>query len=266
MRQPRAGLSRRALLALLGLGGLTIAGGAGGTLLLLLLRAGRRSTALPGTLTPPAPTPFPPPPIVSRTEWGALPPDHNAPNETGFYSLDNPEGWRVYEGDLRAVYRTVVIHHSANYGRDDIDTLLYIQNRHREERGWADVAYHFFVGREGAIYAGRPLDVRGTHVAGYNTGSVGTCLLGNFQEIEPTVSQLASTLHLVQWLAAVLSLTHLAGHREFNPDTECPGDHLAAYLDVLAAGAGLARGTGGYVPSEEQLLLTLPAPAANRGP
>jgi len=257
----QAGLSRRAFLALLGLGGLAVAGGAGG-MLLLLLRAGRRSEETP---TIPPPTPVPPPPIVSRVEWGALPPDHNAPNETGFYSLDNPEGWRVYEGDLRAVYRTVVIHHSANYGRDDLDTLLYIQNRHRTERGWADVAYHFFVGRGGLIYAGRPLDVRGTHVAGYNTGSAGVCLLGNFEEIEPAVLQLASALLLVQWLAATLGLTHLAGHSEFNPETECPGDHLIPYLDVLAAGTGLARGTSGYVPSEEQLLLTLPAPAASLG-
>ncbi|NPV66366.1 MAG: N-acetylmuramoyl-L-alanine amidase [Anaerolineae bacterium] len=265
MPRQQTGLSRRAMLALLGLGGLTVAGGAGGALLLLLLRAARQLVALPTSPTPP-PAALIPPPIVPRAQWGALPPDHNAPNEPGFYSLDNPEGWRVYEGDLRAVYRTVVIHHSANYGRDDIDTLLYIQRRHREERGWADVAYHFFVGREGMIYAGRPLDVRGTHVAGYNTGSVGVCLLGNFEETEPTVSQLANTLLLVQWLAAILGLTHLAGHSEFNPETECPGDHLIPYLDVLAAGSGLARGTGGYVPSEEQLLLTLPAASAGQSP
>src|SRR5689334_21788238 len=43
---------------------------------------------------------FQKPIIISRDEWGALPPDHSAVNENGFYSEDNPEGWRIYEGDL----------------------------------------------------------------------------------------------------------------------------------------------------------------------
>ncbi|GAB4569432.1 MAG: hypothetical protein Kow0077_01960 [Anaerolineae bacterium] len=246
-----AGLSRRAALAILGAAGLVGLSGAGGMVALALLRRSRGAAQ-----TEPEPEPIPPPPIVPREAWGALPPDHTAPNENGFYSLENPEGWRVYEGDLRTIYRTAVIHHSANYGADDVDTLLYIQDRHRNERGWADVGYHFFVGKGGTLYEGRALEVRGTHVAAHNTGSVGICLLGNYEEQPVPAAQIAATHTLLNWLTRTLALTHLAGHREFNPETVCPGANLLPYLDALAAASGLIHSTTGYVPSEEQLLAT----------
>ncbi len=265
-RRRDSDLSRRAVLGILGLGGLVGLAGAGGMLGLILLKNARRTAQTP-------PTPDPRPPFVARADWGALPPDHSARNESGFYSADNPEGWRGYDGplagdsgplagdsgSLQDVYRTVVIHHSANYGADDLDTLLYIQDRHRNERGWADVGYHFFVGKTGVIYEGRALNVRGAHVAGYNTGSVGVCLLGNYEEQTPPVEQLAATLVLVEWLAGELALTHLAGHREFNTDTVCPGANLYPHLDMLARAAGLIHSTDGYLPSEEQLRATAAA-------
>ena len=254
MPRHEEGLSRRAMLGILGLGGLAGLTGAGGLIALILIKNARREPLFGPP--PPTATPYPRPLVVARADWGALPPDHSAPNEFGFYSLENPEGWRAYTEDLRDVYRTVVIHHSANYGADDIDTLLYIQDRHRSERGWADVAYHFFVGKTGTLYEGRALNVRGTHVAGHNTGSVGVCLLGNYEEQTPPLEQLASALLLVDWLAHTLALTHLAGHFEFNSDTVCPGANMVPHLDMLAEATGLARGSGGYVPSEEQLRAT----------
>ncbi|GIL09221.1 MAG: hypothetical protein BroJett033_7320 [Chloroflexota bacterium] len=72
--------------------------------------------------------------------------------------------------------------------------------------------------------------------------------MGNFEVEEPRPAQLDALRALVIWLAYTLRLTHLAGHGEFNPDSVCPGRFMAARLDELAAAAGLARGTGGYVP------------------
>jgi len=201
------------------------------------------------------------PVIIARADWGALPPNLDAENERGPYSLDNPEGYRVYQDDLTTVYNTVVIHHSAMYGQDDLHSVQYILDLHREDRGWADIAYHFLVGKSGAIYQGRPLQVRGTHVAGHNTGTVGVCLLGDLRFEIPTEPQIRAVFQLVRWLAASLRLTHLAGHYEFNPETTCPGVQAIPYLSILASTAGLARGTAGYRPSEEQLRLTATAPA-----
>ena len=113
------------------------------------------------------------------------------------------------------------------------------------------MGYHFGVGKSGAIFEGRDLRVRGTHVAGYNTGSVGVVFFGNFQEESPTPEQLAAGSRLIDWLALRLELTHLAGHGEFNDFSECPGANLIYYLDALAESAGLARGTEGYQDPDE---------------
>lgn len=243
-------LTRRELLGLMGLGVATMsASGLGGAVYLL---AGDRPRAVP-SITPEAPTPRPPvlkridrPAIVPRAEWGARAPDHAAANESGFASPENAEGWLDYPGDLREVYRTVVVHHSVIYEQDDPTTMREIQAEHMDTRRWADVGYHFGVGRTGTIFEGRSLRARGTHVAGYNTGSVGVVFFGNFEEESPPQQQLTAGSRLIDWLALRLELTHLAGHGEFNSFSECPGANMVYYLDALAESAGLARGIEGY--------------------
>jgi hypothetical protein len=183
------------------------------------------------------------PNIVDRASWGGVSPNNAASNEFGFYP-ENPYGWRVY--DSPEIYRTVVIHHSVVYAQDDASTLREIQELHQNDRGWADIAYHYLVGKNGLVYAGRAVNVRGAHVGGYNTGSVGVCLLGDFTREDPTNAQIQTTAALVQWLGESLPLTHLAGHYEFNPITVCPGYRMIVHLDDLATQANLKRGTEGY--------------------
>lgn len=190
----------------------------------------------------------PAPAIVRREEWGAWPPDHTAVNESGFYASTNPEGWLVYADDLQNVYQTVVLHHSAFYEQTDIRTMHEIQRQHREDRGWADTAYHFIVGRTGVIYEGRDWAARGSHVEGYNTGSIGVCLLGNYEWQQATDAQLASAGRLINWLAYRLELSHIAGHRHFNAQTRCPGQTLIPMIAQFAANARLQVGIEGYVP------------------
>jgi hypothetical protein len=233
----RMRVTRRRVLELIG-----IAAGCGlGGAATLLLR-------LPASITviqPEHPTPSDLP-IVPREAWGARSPNHAARNELGFYAPQNPFGWRDYGDAYPDIYRTLVVHHSVIYRLDDRTTLHDVQNLHMDDREWADVGYHFLVGQDGQIYEGRSLRVRGVHVGGFNTGSVGVCLLGDFTSSEPPAAQLDGLLRLGRWLMAQLPLTHLAGHREFNSDTQCPGARLYALLDALAQELGLQRGTGGY--------------------
>ena len=93
------------------------------------------------------------------------------------------------------------------------------------------------------------MTARGAHVAGFNTGSVGVCLLGNFTLQAPTQEQLNATYALNNWLVFRLQLTHLSGHRYFNDWTVCPGDLLVNQLEDMATRAGLTFGTDGYVPT-----------------
>ncbi|MBN2304684.1 MAG: N-acetylmuramoyl-L-alanine amidase [Anaerolineae bacterium] len=261
--------TRRDFLGLAGMsaitGGLMCVGGAVGYLLLERWGGAESGPASVPTLVPsPAATrsgqikQIARPLITPRAGWLAAAVDHTAENEAGDYSLDNAEGWREYDADLRAMYQTVVVHHSVIYETDDVTTMREIQRLHMETRKWADIGYHFGVGKSGQVFEGRDLAARGTHVEGYNTGSVGVVFFGNFEVESPTVEQIESGRGLIDWLALRLELTHLAGHGDFNDFTKCPGAHMVVYLDTLAQSAGLRLGTDGYVPSEEQLITPPP--------
>ncbi|NJL94915.1 MAG: N-acetylmuramoyl-L-alanine amidase [Anaerolineae bacterium] len=177
---------------------------------------------------------IPAPYLIQRAGWNALPLDHTAENENGFFSEANPEGWRTYTEPLAQVYTTAVIHHTVIYEGDDLLTMQEAQRLHQQDRKWADVGYHYLIGKAGAIYEGRSVTVRGVHTAGYNTGTVGVCLMGNFMVDLPTAPQLQALRLVLGWLAQGLQLTHLASHRQFNPETLCPGDNL----QPLSAGIG----------------------------
>ncbi|MCE7948506.1 MAG: N-acetylmuramoyl-L-alanine amidase [Chloroflexi bacterium CFX4] len=251
-------LSRREMLAWLVSLSAVAAGGAcsiGGLLAFLARRA--ESAALIPTITPQltpnlTPTVPPlPPDVIPRSAWNALPPDHTAAEEFGFASAENPTGWFVYSGDLAAIYTTAVIHHSFPILRDG-GTMRALQDIHRNTRQWADIGYHFGIDGAGKVYEGRDIRVRGASVAGYNTGSLGIVLMGNFEQEAPSSAQVVALQRLLYWLKGAYRLTHLAGHYEFNPTTVCPGRNMRPYIGILTESLGLQRGTGGYVPPKVQ--------------
>lgn len=120
-----------------------------------------------------------------------------------------------------------------------------------DRRGFADVAYHFLIDSDGIIYEGREIDIRGAHVQGFNTGSVGIVLLGNFNEALPSQPQIDSLEKLVDYLRYTYEIRYLAGHKDYpnqSPDgTECPGADLYPLLPDLARSLGMKHGIEGYV-------------------
>ena len=123
-----------------------------------------------------------------------------------------------------------------------------------DRRGFADVAYHFLIGSDGVIYEGREINVRGAHVQGFNTGSVGVVLLGNFNDEEPTDAQLDSLQALIDYLRYTYEIRYLTGHRDYphqSPDgTECPGANLYPLLPKIAQELGMKYGIDGYIVPE----------------
>ncbi|MBZ0286520.1 MAG: peptidoglycan recognition protein family protein [Anaerolineae bacterium] len=186
------------------------------------------------------------PAVISRAEWGARTPNHEAANESGFAVSATESAWYVYPGDLAEAYSTVAIHHSAAMLASD-ETARGIQDEHMDLNGWADIAYHFAIDNTGVIYEGREIGSRGASVAGHNTGTIGVVVMGNFEQEHPLEIQLSTLQSLVNWLAQEYTLSHLAAHGEFNPESVCPGQYVTPLLDGLARNAGLQRGTGGYV-------------------
>ena len=193
-------------------------------------------------------SPPPKPTILARADWGARPLNFYAPEEFGsFDPHTNPEGVLYYLSDLRVALNTIVIHHSAFSHTGPAE----IQDLHMDRRGFADIAYHFLIDSGGVIYEGREINIRGAHVQGFNTGSVGIVLLGNFSDMEPTRTQVDSLTRLVDYLRYTYEIRYLAGHKDYpdqSPDgTECPGDNLYPLLPDLARELGMRYGIGGYV-------------------
>jgi hypothetical protein len=192
---------------------------------------------------------FPPPALrlITRAEWGAVEPSMDAREEHGLFDpVNNRDGWLVYTRPLPEILNTLIVHHSA---LPLTDGPREIQQLHMGTRGYADIAYHFLIDAEGQLYEGRSLQVRGAHTGGFNTGTIGVVLLGNFEVWEPPAAQWETLRVAAGSLAEVYTLTHLAGHKDFQPTaTVCPGQFLEERLPQLAADLGLEWGIGGYRP------------------
>lgn len=74
----------------------------------------------------------------------------------------------------------IIIHCAATYPGQDVGA--YEIRRWHLERGYNDIGYHYVIRRDGEIDLGRPLDKAGAHTKGYNSNSVGICLVGGIQD------------------------------------------------------------------------------------
>ncbi|MCB8944828.1 MAG: N-acetylmuramoyl-L-alanine amidase [Ardenticatenaceae bacterium] len=184
--------------------------------------------------------------LITRAGWGAGAANWQTSDEAGAFDAEtNPIGHLIYPEPLSDWLNTLVVHHSA---LDYLAGPREIQRLHILENGFGDVGYHFLVDGLGQVYEGRPLNERGAHTGGYNTGTVGICLLGNFEIVQPVMAQLNSLHQVAVYLRDTVGIMHLAGHRGFQPEaTVCPGVHLWPLLSDVATEAGLIWGTDGYV-------------------
>jgi hypothetical protein len=78
---------------------------------------------------------------------------------------------------LDQYYDTIVIHHSGN--AKHFPNIKAIQDEHMDEMDKADIGYHFAVDKNGEIFEGRPIGIKGAHVDAANTGKIGIVLLGD---------------------------------------------------------------------------------------
>jgi hypothetical protein len=69
-------------------------------------------------------------------------------------------------------------------------------------------------------------------VLGHNAGTVGICLMGNFEDEQPTRAALASLEHVRRHLVPGGAGVPLLGHRQHrgHERSACPGRHLVTYL------------------------------------
>ena len=134
----------------------------------------------------------------------------------------------------------LVVHHTAFASAGIGGRTLAAEARHMRQiqhwhldRGWATVGYHFVVSPSGRIFRGRPVDRLGAHVLGHNVGTLGICLMGNFEHERPTGAALLSLHHVRMRLVPGGADVPVLGHREHrgHETTACPGRHLTAALN-----------------------------------
>ncbi len=137
----------------------------------------------------------------------------------------------------RSPWRWITVHHSVVRTEDTsaaatFDTARGIQRDHMDSKGWGDIGYHFLIDPAGRVVEGRELIWQGAHAGGRNNvGNVGICLLGNFDEDQPTRAAIASLDRLVFELQQKLGIPRLnvRPHRAWK-ETACPGQHLMPWF------------------------------------
>ncbi|HRC48971.1 MAG: hypothetical protein GYA65_03925 [Actinobacteria bacterium] len=159
----------------------------------------------------------------------------------------------------------LLVHHTAspsNYANSR-DVIRSVFGFHTSAaKGWNDVCYQFFVGRNGDVWEGRAGALAGPVEADATGGSQGfaqlVCLLGDFTSAPPTAAALTATTKVLAWLAdryrfdgsptatttfvsrgsdkfkagTTVTTPIIAGHRDMT-FTGCPGDAFYPLLPSL---------------------------------
>jgi len=192
----------------------------------------------------------PPFPIYRRSSWNARP-----------SSVSSTSSLRL-----------AVVHHTAStnsYSASAVPSILRsIQAYHMDANGWSDIGYNFLVDRFGRIWEGRGGGITnaviGAHAAGFNTGSVGVSIIGNFVGASPTAASLEATSRVVAWrlnayradpggrveytsggsssipAGRVVNLPRVVGHRDVG-STSCPGSVYGSLGSVRNRASALYR-------------------------
>ena len=113
------------------------------------------------------------PPIVPRSGWNA------------------DETIRRSTPSIAPAIRLAVVHHTAGangYTAAQSPSIVRaIELYHVKGNGWNDIGYNFLVDRFGTVFEGRyggiDRNVVGAHAEGFNTGSVGVSVLGEYSSL-----------------------------------------------------------------------------------
>lgn len=222
----------------------------------------RRTIEISGRAQEPSSSPD----IVTRAEWGA---DESIKRTAG--------GCTRRFFDVQQLF----VHHTAGSNNDPYPraTMRAIYWYHVRDRGWCDIGYNFVVGSNGSIFEARwartyrPWEIHdsedtraravvGAHVAGFNSGSVGISLMGNYENAALPEVMRQSLVAMLAWEAdrhdlpaqgshtyrnpdtgATRRLPYIAGHRDAG-QTACPGRNVYRNLKKIRAEVAVAMGAG----------------------
>lgn len=204
----------------------------------------RDSTALAAEQTDPSD-----PPVVTRAQWGA------------------DESLKSTDGSCKRYFypaEQLFVHHTAGkgYAPPYDDDMRAIYAYHTQGNGWCDVGYNFVIAPDGTIFEARwarpyspwethtgenrsGLAVAGAHVAGYNAGSIGVSMMGDYTSATVSKAARASLIRMLAWEADRHDLDPKATHAYVNPASGAK-DTLPVIAGHRDAGWTLCPGTTLY--------------------
>ncbi|PCJ66553.1 MAG: hypothetical protein COA58_07170 [Bacteroidetes bacterium] len=160
-------------------------------------------------------------------------------------------------GRNATVVKHCVIHHSAGNNGDTnyLNTVRNIYLLHTQSNGWDDIGYNFLIAPNGTIFSGRDAqnvadedNIQGAHFCGKNGGTMGVCLLGNYNNVSPSLDMTSSLVSLLSWklhkedLETTDEFPHPNSLSDHLPtitmhrtgcSTQCPGDSTALLIDTI---------------------------------
>ena len=121
----------------------------------------------------------------------------------------------------------LVVHSSASKPKTPVDASVI--TRWHLDRGFIKIGYHYVILRDGTVQKGRKDSEVGAHVTGYNTGSLGICMVGGLNdttgkaENNYTKEQFDSLKVLLTDLTKLHPSAKVLGHRDLSPDRNKDG-------------------------------------------
>ena len=130
--------------------------------------------------------------------------------------ISNNYKW-AYALTPRTVTTHLILHHAAASSATADGIHAY-----HLSKGWAGIAYHYFVSKKGEVYCGRPENMRGGHTTNWNYCSIGICFEGNFETEQMSAAQLEAGKELVVDITSRYPSIVVGKHSDFG-QTACPG-------------------------------------------
>jgi len=129
------------------------------------------------------------PEVFSRKQWGA------------------DEDIRSWDPEYAATIKAATLHHTAdtnNYTAEQVPAMLRaIYRYHSVSLGWGDIGYNVIVDKYGRLWEGRygglQSTVIGAHAGGFNTGTFGVSMLGNYDTQAVYPSMVTSIAAIIAW-------------------------------------------------------------------
>jgi hypothetical protein len=190
------------------------------------------------------------PAVYSRAQWGA------------------DEKLRTWDPEYAPTLKAATVHHTADgndYTADQVPAIMRATYYyHAVDRGWGDIGYNAIVDKFGRIFEGRygglSSTVIGAHAGGFNTGTFGVSMLGNYDLVPVPQATVNAVAEIIAWKFALyridpratttlvsaagagttskfpdgtaVNLPTIFGHRDVG-NTACPGKYGYARLPEI---------------------------------